>query len=409
MLRGRVSRPLLAVAVVWLAALTALGGTAPRPAVATDGALFGLFPGPNNDTNLGTPSWTESNDYLPAMLSWQGRNNDVINIYNQISGSGGVNTVIGSYLPHIWNTLGSVPMISLNTNNYTNAQVISGAADTDIDTYANSLKQWVFGTGAPTGGRRVYIRLDWEMNGDFSPWEPPKNSTTCDNLLTNEQQYVQMWQYFHNRFMNDGGFTSSQVQWVYSIYYMDVFPTMYASTLSSCTNGASDVVTETYPGDAYVDWVGVDGYAYNNGTPYVSPADTFGPAFTRLRKLTAKPLSTNEVGVSVHTTGFLDNTVTNKATWIANYFTYLESQNVRMSLWFNDDLGAQNGFHDLAVFCQSNQPTADPFCNGDSSYQGPTEPYKAYSTYQAGVASAYFMSPDPTNPRLMTDAQFSGI
>jgi hypothetical protein len=403
-----------AAAVLCLAMLTGLGGSSPQPARAGSGALFGLFPGANNDTNIGTPSWTESNDYLPAMVSWQGKRNDVVNIYNQINGQGGVDTVVKQYLPHIWDDLGSVPMISLNTNNHTNVQVYQGAADSDIDYYANSVKQWIYGADArgipaPEDGRRLYIRLDWEVNGDFSPWEPPKNSTTCDNLLTNEQDYVRMWKYFHDRFMADGGFTSSQVEWVYSIYYFDVFNPVYASTLSNCANGASDVVRETYPGDAYVDWVGVDGYAYNSSSPYVSPADTFGPAFARLRGISTRPMSTDEVGVSTHSNGFVDKTPAQKAAWIADYFNYIESQNVRMALWFHNDLGAQNSFHDLAVFCQSNQPEFDPFCTGDSSLTGADGmPYNAYSSYRAAVAGSYFASPSTTNPRLLTDAEFQG-
>lgn len=410
---NRVARILMGplAAVALLAPLT--GPAAHTAAATTDGALFGLFPGANNDTNLGTPSFTQSNDYLPAMISWQGRSNDVINIYNQIHGSGGVDTVVNTYLPHIWDDLGSVPLISLNTNTWTNVQVYQGAADSDISYYANSVKQWVFGNdsrgvAAPTGGRRLYIRLDWEMNADFSPWEPAKSATSCATLTQNESDYVQMWKYFHDKFMSIGGFTSSQVQWVYSIYQSDVFPTQYASILENC-GAASDLVTSTYPGDAYVDWVGVDGYAYNNGNPYPSASATFGPAFSRLTALTTKPMSIDEVGVSTHSDGSTDSTPAAKGAWIADYFSYIEAQNVRMALWFNDDLGVQNGFHNLANFCQSNQPTVDPFCNGDGTYSYGGKPYDDYTEYATGVGSSYFMSPDTTNPRLLTDAQFSGV
>jgi mannan endo-1,4-beta-mannosidase len=412
---GKRLRWVAAVPPVLLAVATSVIAPATTASATAGNALFGLFPGENNvATGLGAPSWTQMDDYLPGMVPWQGRKNDVINIYNQIHGTGGVDTVVNSYLPHIWDDLGSVPMISLNTNNYTNAQVISGSGDADIDYYANSVSHWLKvadsrGVTAPTGGRRIYIRLDWEMNAAFSPWEPAKNSTTCANLLTNEADYVSMWRHFHDRFMTTGGFDSTQVQWVYSIYQTDVFPTAYAATLSTCTNGASDVVARTYPGDSYVDWVGVDGYAYNNGTPFTSPTDTFSQGFTRLRAITSKPMSVDEVGVNTHSNGFTDQTPAAKAAWLSDYFTYIESQNVLMTLYFNIDLGAQNGFHNLAVFDKANNSVADPFGNGDTQLTGADgKLYNAYSAYKTGISNSYFTSPDPANLRMLTDAQFAG-
>ncbi|HET7571437.1 MAG TPA: hypothetical protein VFJ77_02075 [Gaiellaceae bacterium] len=375
-------------------------------------ALFGLYPGENNALLvLPGPTFAYNDNYLPAMVAWQGRDNDVINVYNQINGAGGVQTTTGTYLPTIWNTYHSVPMISLNTNNWTNAQVASGAADADIDAYADALRDnFVEGDGAPEGGRRVYIRLDWEMNGNFSPWEPPnsKNSHDCASLLSAEQDYVAMWRHFHDEFMTEGGFDSTQVQWVYSIYYFDVL----SPAETGCANGASDVVANTYPGNDYVDWVGVDGYAYNegpSGTPFDTPSSIFDPAFARLNAVTGgtKPLSTNEVGVSTHGTGSPDQTVANKAQWISDYFADIESQGVKMALWFSIDLGATS-FHNLAVFCKKNAGLADLYCNGDNTYASGGKTYNVYDEYKTGVDSSYFISPDTSNPRLLTDAQFQG-
>lgn len=399
---------LTVLACVLAAATIVLGVVVSSASADGSGALFGLFPGENNYSALGAPSFNYTDDYLPAMVNWQGRKNDVINVYNQIHGTGGVDTTVDTYLPHIWNDLGSVPMISLNTNNWTNAQVVSGAADADIDYYANKVANFIKGPGTPTGGRRLYIRLDWEMNGNFSPWEPPKNGSTCATLLAKEQEYVQMWRHFHDRFMTTGGLDTTQVKWVFSIYYLDAL----TAAQTGCANGASNVVEQTYPGDDYVDWVGVDGYAYNASTPYVSPAVTFDggakPAFTRLRNITSKPMSVDEVSVSTHGVGSPDNTAANKAQWIADYFTLIQAENVKMSLWFSVNLGAAS-FHNLSVFCKANNGLVDLYCNGDAQITGTDgKLYNVYSTYKTGVNSPYFISPDPLNPRLLTDAQFAG-
>jgi hypothetical protein len=202
--------------------------------------------------------------------------------------------------------------------------------------------------------------------------------------------------------MSTGDFTSSQVQWVYSIYTGDAGPT-------DCANGASDVVAESYPGDAYVDWVGIDGYAINTTLPQITPSALFGPWITNLRDVTSKPLSVDEVSISTHNDGSTDDTVADKAAWITSYFDYIESQNVKMSLWFNTDLGPAYQDHDFAVFSKANNPLLDPYGKGDTVITGSDgNQYNTYTEYKTGINSTYFIAPDTSNSRLLTDAQFEG-
>jgi len=400
--------PLLSVLVLVAAVATTALVSAGAAGADTDGnALFGLYPGENNIALVApAPAFTYADNYLPAMVAWQGRNNGVINIYNQIHGQTGADTVIG-YAGTIWDTYHSVPMISLNTNNWTNAQVVAGSADADIDYYADHLRDnyvnaTINGHAAPDGGRRVYIRLDWEMNANFSPWEVGKASN-CTTLAAKEAEYVQMWQHFHDEFMSEGGFDSTQVAWVYSVYEDNEGP--------SCTGPEGDYVAQTYPGDDYVDWVGIDGYAFPptpNGAPYETPGSIFDTMLTELRGITSKPVSIDEVGAATHGTGAPDAPAATKDGWIADYFDWVETNNIGMTLWFNIDLGATGSLHSWAVFCNKNGGLADPYCKGNSTYVSGTKTYNVYPNYKTGVDSTYFTEPDTGNPRLLTDTQFLG-
>lgn len=84
-------------------------------------------------------------------------------------------------------------------------------------------------------------------------------------------------------------------------------------------------VAEAYPGDAYVDIVGVDGY--NGGSDVVemggwrSPQQLFGPTLAAVRGVVAgKPVWVNETGSSERGG--------DKARWVTSLFDYLRGAGV---------------------------------------------------------------------------------
>lgn len=84
-----------------------------------------------------------------------------------------------------------------------------------------------------------------------------------------------------------------------------------------------------YPGDGYVDWVGLDGYNWG-GTQWRTFAQTFGPSYNTLTALTGKPIIITEFA-SAENGG-------NKAAWVKDA---LQTQvpatfpRVRAVMWFN--------------------------------------------------------------------------
>lgn len=382
------------------------------------GALFGEFVGDNqplypaadpfylDSSATGPAEWTSS--YLPAMEAWQAKADDVINLYSSFSQGA---ELFGYYLPRIWDTYRAVPMVSLSTDSLsadgqgvTDSAVASGRYDAAITSWAQQLKGFVYGRGpdgqpAPTGGRRVYIRLDWEPNGNWSPWSPTAGDPTCAQLASGEAAFVAMWRHVHDLVMAAGPFNDTQVAWVYSVNWVS------SSVPSGCSPSVSDVVRALYPGDRYVDWVGVDGYSYADSP--ASPPEVLGPMFAELRSITTKPLAVTEAGAGTEMPdatapaqqGGVYEPPAAKGAWIAAFFAYVEASGVRMTLWFNDDKD-----EDWSVFSQPD--AADPLSRGDCqfSYQGTT--YNAYCQYAAGVRSPYFATPDPSDPRILSDSEF---
>jgi hypothetical protein len=389
------------------------------------GALFGIFPGPNRPfypiTNAnyvnGLPELGVGPEgllsYLPAMQSWQGRKDAVFNVYSEFTLAPAY--LFDYWLPATWDTYHAIPMITLDAQEpkdpivMTSESLANGDWDPLIVAWATHLKQFIFGVDAngkpaPPGGRRAYIRFFWEANARFAPWSPARDVATCEQLAANEETFVAMWRHSYDLIMSTGGFTRDQVAWVFSVFSEN------AEVPANCPNGASDLVRAIYPGDEYVDWVGIDGYGGYPWRPGVSASELFGPMVSKLRSITTRPVSINEVGTGTLTQADLapaqpptvGATPAEKGAWIADYFDYIAKAGIGMSLWFNVDKES-----DWAVFSQADNP-ADPMTRGNCTYTAGGVTYNTYCEYAAGIRSQYFTASDPKNPRVVTDAEFLG-
>jgi mannan endo-1,4-beta-mannosidase len=142
--------------------------------------------------------------------------------------------------------------------NYSLTDIING----NYDSYLQSFAQSVASLGLP-----VVIRLDQEMNGNWFPWSEGINGNTAG-------QYVQMWQHVWNIFQAAGA--NKYVIWLWAPNRVD--------DLADAPN-----LSELYPGDAYVDWVGIDAYwRYTTEAP--NYAAVFGKSMAALAAVTTKPI-----------------------------------------------------------------------------------------------------------------------
>src|SRR5215212_2589748 len=106
-------------------------------------------------------------------------------------------------------------------------EISNGAHDAYIDEVARRIK---------AAGKRVLIRFAHEMNGHWSwPW---LNQSPAD--------YIAAWKHVVSRFRDLG---ATNAEWVWSPHIL----------LDS-----ADDFSPWYPGDAYVDWAGLDGYNWGS-------------------------------------------------------------------------------------------------------------------------------------------------
>ena len=202
---------------------------------------------------------------------------------------------------------GTIPMLTWEpwdpTNgavvqpNYTLAKIANGSLDAYLGRWANQIKAW---------NRPLWLRFAHEMNGDWYPWSEGVNGNTPG-------QYVAAWRHVHDVFTQAG---VTNVTWVWTPnVLMDGRPSL----------------ASLYPGDSYVDWVGLDGYNWGasaSWSSWQSPTSVMGTTLANLRQVSSRPIilgetATTEVGG-------------NKAQWIQQFFSMLSANpDVKAFLWFN--------------------------------------------------------------------------
>lgn len=113
------------------------------------------------------------------------------------------------------------------------------------------------------------IRFAHEMNGDWYPW--------CENVNGNAAgSYVAAWKHVHDIFTKAG---ANNVIWIWA-------PNILRGAQSKLS------LSELYPGDDYVDWVGLSAYDDHESTAQ----ELLDPTLTEIRSFTNKPVLLAETG-----------------------------------------------------------------------------------------------------------------
>ncbi|MCW2524345.1 MAG: glycoside hydrolase, family 26 [Frankiales bacterium] len=143
---------------------------------------------------------------------------------------------------------------------YSLASIIDGSHDAALTTLARQL-------GALH--RTVYLRFAHEMNGSWYPWAAAVNGNS-------PAEYQQAWRHVHDLLAPIAG---DLVKWVWS-----------PNIVSGVGPGAPSLAS-LYPGDAYVDYLGLTGYSHG-----ASVVDTYCPTLSALTGLSDKPVVLSEIG-----------------------------------------------------------------------------------------------------------------
>lgn len=204
---------------------------------------------------------------------------------------------------------GAIPLVTLEFWNPANgvsqpafsyAAISRGDYDAYLRTYARAAKAF---------GSEVWFRPMHEMNGNWYPW--------CGTVNGNSPAaFVPAWRRIRDIFAAEG---ATNVKFVWS------------PNADSVPNTAANSIAAYWPGDAYVDYLALDGYNFGSttGSSWRSFDDVFGRAYTSVTALSAKPLFIAETACSP--------TGGDKAAWISQMFASIPARFPRITgvTWFN--------------------------------------------------------------------------
>jgi hypothetical protein len=172
-----------------------------------------------------------------------------------------------------WDAIGSP-----TDPNYALSTITNGSHDAYLQASAQA---------AAAYGKQFQLRFAPEMNGSWAPWEGSVNGNT-------PQLYVAAWQRVVSIFRAAG---ARNVQWVWAP-----------------NNGPTGTIASYYPGDSYVDFIGLDGYNWGSSLgQWQTFTQVFGPSYAIVTSLSAtKPIEITETA-SAETGGV-------KSSWITSAF-----------------------------------------------------------------------------------------
>lgn len=187
------------------------------------------------------------------------------------------------------------PTLGTNQLDYALSTIPSGAHDAYIQASA---------AAAAAYGKPFQLRFAPEMNGSWAPWEGAINGNT-------PAEYVAAWQHVVSLFRAAG---ATNVTWVWAP-----------------NNGPTGTIASYYPGDSWVDVLGIDGYNWGSADVWQTFTQVFGAAYDIVTSLNAtKPVviaetASNQAGGD-------------KAAWITSaYLTEIPTRFPRVTgvIWFD--------------------------------------------------------------------------
>ncbi|MHB8512482.1 MAG: glycoside hydrolase family 26 protein [Actinomycetota bacterium] len=223
---------------------------------------------------------------------------------------------------------GRTPLITWEPRGTTLSNIAGGGIDDTIRARASGLAS----LGTP-----VFLRFAHEPNGNWYDWSGSSNGN--DPSL-----YVKAFRHVHDLMQQAG---ATNVVWVWSPNSQDV------------PSASWNHWTNYYPGDAYVDWVGIDGYNWGT-TKSWSSWQSFSQIFQSVYNdyQSRKPIMIAETA-SVENGG-------SKAQWISDMASTIQNRmpDIAALLWFDVPPGwpvessssALNAFRSLAQSAYFNHP-----------------------------------------------------
>jgi mannan endo-1,4-beta-mannosidase len=156
---------------------------------------------------------------------------------------------------------GAVPLVQMDPDGISVARIAAGKYDGYLSAYAEAVRAY---------HHPVIMSFGHEMNGNWYSWGYQKTSPVL---------FKAAWRHIVTLFRALG---ARNVTWLWTV-----------NIINNARGGAIPRPDQWWPGDSYVNWVGIDGY-------YLKPtwrfAPLFGPTIAAVRKFTFDPILIAETG-----------------------------------------------------------------------------------------------------------------
>jgi mannan endo-1,4-beta-mannosidase len=156
---------------------------------------------------------------------------------------------------------GAVPLVQMDPEGVSVAGIASGKQDAYLSAYAEAIRAY---------SHPIILSFGHEMNGDWYSWGYKKTSPTV---------FVAAWRHIVDLFRALG---AQNVTWLWTV-----------NIINNTQKGRIPRPTQWWPGNEYVNWVGIDGYYLKSSWEF---APLFGPTITAVRSLTLDPILIAETG-----------------------------------------------------------------------------------------------------------------
>lgn len=253
------------------------------PSAISWGAYVGWIPsdGPNFEQKIG-----KTMNHQVVFVHWENKNEFPIEIAETLKNT-------NKTLIIFWETM-DYNISSPEQQNFSYDKILQGQWNNYISSFATSVKSY--------GGPVIIIPFE-EMNGDWYPWSGTKNNNS-------PLKHILAYRYIHD-------------------FFKDVPNVKFGWAINneSVPDTANNQIELYYPGNAYVDYVGVNGF--NFGDSWQSFNEIFGNALEKL-KAYQKP---------IYIFSFASAPGSKKAAWITDALTVQMAKYPQLKgwVWFNEN------------------------------------------------------------------------
>jgi hypothetical protein len=201
----------------------------------------------------------------------------------------------GTFAETAWQH-GAYTFVELEPDHVSVASIAAGGQDGYLRSYAQAVR---------TFGHPVLLSFGHEMNGTWYTWGKGHVAPAT---------FVAAWRHVVDVFREAG---ATNVTWVWAI---------------NAINGTHGPLRPWWPGSAWVNWVGIDGYYYSFGDTFES---VFGQTTAEVRTFSNAPVMISETAVG---------TTADRETQIKGLIAGARTEHVTALVWF-DSPQSQGIYH----------------------------------------------------------------